>query len=46
VQVQQLVGGAVILDETVSPTYQTDEPNGPGCGPICHQAGAEWTIPQ
>lgn len=45
VQVQQLVGGTVILDQTVSPTYQTNQPNGPGCGPICHQAGAEWTIP-
>ncbi len=46
VQVQQLVDGTVILDQTVSPTYQTSEPNGPGCGPICHQGGAEWTIPQ
>ncbi len=46
VQVQQTVGGTVILDQTVTPTYQTTEPNGPGCGPTCHQAGAEWTIPQ
>ncbi len=46
VQVQQLVGGTVILDQTVSPTYQTYEPNGPRCGPICHQGGAEWTLPQ
>jgi len=46
VQVQQAVGGTVILDQTVSPTYQTSQPNGPGCGPICHQGGAEWTIPQ
>ena len=45
VQVQQLVGGTVILDQTISPTYQTNEPNGPGCGPTCHQAGAAWTIP-
>lgn len=45
VRVQQLVNGTVILDQTVSPTYQTNEPNGPGCGPICHQAGAAWTIP-
>ena len=46
VQVQQLVGGTVILDQTVSPTYQSNEPNGPGCGPTCRQAGAEWTVPQ
>ena len=46
VQVQQLVGGTVILDQTVSPSYQTSAPNGPGCGPICHQGGADWTIPQ
>jgi hypothetical protein len=46
IQVQQTVGGTVIFDQTASPAYQTNEPNGPGCGPICHQAGAEWTIPQ
>ena len=45
VQVQQLVAGTVILDETVSPTYQTNQPNGPGCAPICHQATAAWMIP-
>jgi hypothetical protein len=46
VHVQQLVGGTVILDETVSPTYQTNQPNGPNCGPICQQGNATWTIPQ
>ena len=46
VQVRQLVGGTVVLDQTVSPAYQTNQPNGPGCAPICHQGGAEWTIPQ
>ena len=45
VQVRQLVGGTVILDQSVAPTYQTNQPNGPGCGPTCHQAGAAWTIP-
>jgi hypothetical protein len=45
VHVRQLVDGTAILDQTVSPTYLTDEPNGPGCGPICHQAAAMWTIP-
>ena len=45
IEVQQTVGGTVIFDQTVTPTYQTNEPNGPGCGPTCHQAGADWTIP-
>lgn len=46
IEIQQTVGGTVIFDQTVAPTYQTNQPNGPGCGPICHQAGAAWTIPQ
>jgi hypothetical protein len=44
VHLQQLVGGTVILDQTISPRYQTNQPN-QGCGPICHQASAAWTIP-
>lgn len=45
VRVQQSVaGGAVILDESVMPTYQVFQPNGPGCDPTCHQAGLAWTI--
>jgi len=45
IEVQQSVDGTVIFDQTVAPTYQTNQPNGPGCGPTCHQAGADWTIP-
>ena len=45
IEVQQTVGGTVIFDQTVAPTYQTNQPNGPGCGPTCHQATAVWTIP-
>jgi hypothetical protein len=45
VHVQQLVGGSAVLDQTVTPAYQTDEPNGSGCGPICHVAYVMWTIP-
>jgi hypothetical protein len=44
-KVQQTVGGTVIFEQTISPTYQTNQPNGPGCGPTCHQASAAWTIP-
>ena len=45
VHVQQSVGGAVILDQSATPTYQSTQPNGPGCDPICQQAGADWAIP-
>ena len=45
IEVQQTVTGTVIFDQTVAPTYQTNQPNGPGCAPTCRQAGAAWTIP-
>lgn len=45
IHVQQRVEGLVLLDQTVSPTYQVNQPNGPMCGPICHQASATWMIP-
>jgi len=45
IRVEQSVGGTVVLDKSAAPAYQTNEPNGPGCGPICHQAAADWTIP-
>ena len=45
VRVQQLVGATMISDQTISPTYVTNQPNGPLCGPTCHQAAAAWTIP-
>ena len=45
IEVRQTLDGTVVLDQTISPTYETNQPNGPGCGPICHQASAAWTIP-
>jgi hypothetical protein len=45
VHVRQSVDGTVILDQSATPTYQRNQPNGIGCDPICRQAGAEWTIP-
>jgi hypothetical protein len=45
VQVVQSVDGVVILEQGVTPTYASQQPNGPGCDPICHSAGASWTIP-
>ena len=44
VQAQQFVDGALILDETVAPTYQEVAPNDAECGPICHQALVDWTL--
>lgn len=45
IKVHQTLDGTVVLDQTISPTYQTIQPNGPGCAPICHHATAAWTIP-
>jgi hypothetical protein len=46
IEVRQTLDGTVVLDQTISPAYQTNQPNGPGCGPTCHQASAAaWTIP-
>jgi hypothetical protein len=44
VRVRQTTNGVVVLDESVTPVYASNQPNGPGCDPICHQAGAEWTL--
>lgn len=45
VRVQQSVAGTTILDRSVTPTYNESRPNGPGCDPLCRQAGVEWTVP-
>ena len=45
VRVQQMVDGNVILDQTLTPAYAAYAPNGTSCGPTCHQATAELTIP-
>jgi len=44
VDAQQSVDGALILDETVAPTYQEVAPNDAECGPICHEALVDWTL--
>lgn len=31
--------GVVLADETIAPSYTRTQPNGPGCPPVCHQAG-------
>ncbi|HXJ20493.1 MAG TPA: hypothetical protein VMT03_09685 [Polyangia bacterium] len=45
IHVRQTVADTVVLDETVSPAYRVNQPNGPMCGPVCHQASAIWTVP-
>lgn len=36
--------GLAIVDEALAPVYQTTQPNGPACGPVCRQAQATLTI--
>jgi len=38
------VDGATYLDQMVTPTYVTSQPNGPGCDPICSQAGVNLLL--
>lgn len=45
IQIQQSTGGTVVLNESVSPQYRANQPNGPGCLPICEQAAVQWSIP-
>jgi hypothetical protein len=45
VHVQQMVDGTTILDATLTPTYKAYAPNGTSCGPTCHDATAELTLP-
>jgi hypothetical protein len=45
VNVEQSVGGAVILQRSATPVYRDNMPNGPGCEPTCRQASAAWSIP-
>jgi hypothetical protein len=45
VRLQQSADGNVLLDQTLTPTYKIDQPNGASCGPTCYEASAELTIP-
>jgi len=44
VHVRMTVDGAAVLDRTETPVYQLNQPNGPGCDPVCQQASAQWTF--
>jgi hypothetical protein len=37
--------GLALLDSTLTPTYETSQPNGPDCGPVCHQATEMLELP-
>jgi hypothetical protein len=37
--------GTVTGERTFEPDYETTQPNGPECGPICHQASDRWDLP-
>lgn len=43
VDVKQMVNGMAILTGTASPTYQSVQPNGPGCPGSCLEGTAQWT---
>jgi hypothetical protein len=36
--------GSTLADDALEPTYQTSQPNGPNCGPICRQASASISL--
>jgi hypothetical protein len=42
--VRLTVNGAAVLDQSEAPRYTSNQPNGPGCDPICQQADAQWTF--
>ena len=44
VHLRQEVAGTAIVDATLQPTYQSIQPNGPTCLPMCQQGTAELTI--
>lgn len=36
--------GSGIGSKTYAPNYETFEPNGPECGPVCHSASDSWAV--
>jgi hypothetical protein len=43
-RVRQLANRVVILDQTSTPTYSIEQPNGPLCSPSCYFAGVTWSL--
>lgn len=46
VQVRVERDGQSLVDRTLAPSYQTVQPNGPDCGPVCRSASERLAIPQ
>jgi len=38
-------GTTIIAQRTFEPHYKDNEPNGPGCPPVCKLAMASWSVP-
>jgi hypothetical protein len=38
-------GDTVTDERSFEPRYETTQPNGPDCGPTCHQASDQWDLP-
>jgi len=36
---------AVLLEQVLTPSYETTRPNGPDCGPVCQEATLDVTLP-
>lgn len=36
--------GKTLVEQSFSPEYQTSQPNGPGCEPVCRQASGSITV--
>jgi hypothetical protein len=43
VDITLMTGATVVAQTTIAPTYEVNQPNGPGCDPVCKQAAATWT---
>jgi hypothetical protein len=45
VSISLLNGTIVVAQQDFHPHYVSNQPNGPGCDPICRQATETWTVP-
>ena len=45
VSISLLSGTIIVAQQDFHPHYESNQPNGPGCDPICRQASETWTVP-
>jgi hypothetical protein len=43
-RIRQVANGVVVFDQMSTPTYSSEQPNGPLCPPTCYYAGATWSL--